>query len=95
LAALGALGVVTYAWLLVEGIAGGAKWLTALANTTNPLVRGAHVMLPDFAAQTWLLGTQWLAGLAVLAAVASRAARWKRDAKGHGTAAELDHSRRR
>ena len=42
-----AWGAVTFAWLVVEGVAGAVTWVIAFEETTNPLVRAARLLLPD------------------------------------------------
>jgi hypothetical protein len=43
----GALGVVTFAWLVVEGVAGSGTWVIDVAGTSNPLYRMWRPLLPD------------------------------------------------
>ena len=73
---LGALGLLTYAWLLVEGLSGRVTWAADLQTTANPLYRGMRYALPDYlhvTAGTWLLHWAWLAaGLAVGAVTYAR-----------------------
>ncbi len=73
---LGAVGLFTYAWLLVEGLSGRVTWAADLQTTINPLYRGWRYALPDYlhvTAGTWLLHGAWLAaGLAVAAVTYAR-----------------------
>ena len=73
---LGAVGLFTYGWLLVEGLSGRVTWAADLQTTANPLYRGARDALPDYlhvTAGTWLLHWAWLAaGLAVGAVTYAR-----------------------
>jgi hypothetical protein len=73
---LGALGLLTYAWLLVEGLSGRVTWAADLQTTADPLYRGMRYALPDYlhvTAGTWLLHGAWLAaGLAVGAVTYAR-----------------------
>jgi hypothetical protein len=64
------VGVVGYAWLLVEGTAGHHTWVAGFWRTTYPPYQLWRLALPDFkhlTAGTWLLGAGWLAVLAFLA----------------------------
>jgi hypothetical protein len=73
---LGAVGVFTYAWLLVEGLSGRVTWAGDLQTTANPLYRGMRYLLPDYlhvTGGTWVLHWAWLAaGLAVAAVTYAR-----------------------
>jgi hypothetical protein len=64
------VGVIGYAWLLVEGITGHHTWVAGFWRTTYPPYQLWRLALPDFkhlTAGTWLLGAGWLAVLAFLA----------------------------
>ena len=70
--ALGAAGLLTYVWLLVEGLAGRVTWAADLQTTINPLYRGWRYALPDYlnvTAGTWLLHAAWLSAALGTAAV--------------------------
>jgi hypothetical protein len=74
--ALGAIGLFTHVWLLVEGLSGRVTWAADLQTTLDPLYRGWRYALPDYlhvTAGTWLLHCAWLAAaLAVAAASYAR-----------------------
>jgi hypothetical protein len=73
--ALGAVGVLAYGWVVVEGLMGRIAWVVDLQQTTNPLYRSWREALPDYlhvSAATWALHWAWAAGLVVLAVVAAR-----------------------
>jgi hypothetical protein len=66
----GMVGVIGYAWLLVEGTAGHHAWVAGFWRTTYPPYQLWRLALPDFkhlGAGTWILGVGWLAVLASLA----------------------------
>jgi hypothetical protein len=70
--AVGAAGLVTYAWLLVEGLTGGVTWAADLQSTANPLYRGWRYALPDYlnvTEGTWLLHGAWIAAALAVAGV--------------------------
>jgi hypothetical protein len=70
--AVGALGVVTYGWLMVEGLARRLTLVVDPTTTTNPLVRALRPLLPDYqqsGAGTWIRHGVWIA-LVSLAALA-------------------------
>jgi hypothetical protein len=67
---IGAVGVVGYAWLLVEGAAGHHTWVAGFWRTSYPPYQLWRLALPDLqhvGAGTWILGAGWLAVLASLA----------------------------
>jgi hypothetical protein len=77
-AALGALGVLTTAWLAADVLAGHMTLVVDFARTTNPLYRAWRTALPDGLLQpsgTAVLRVAWLAGVAVLAAWGVRSVR--------------------
>jgi hypothetical protein len=69
-AALGAAGVVSFAWLVADGIGLRVSWVVGFEGTGNPLYRAWRHLLPDYrepGAWTWWLHGAWLAALAALA----------------------------
>jgi len=76
-AALGLLGVVAFAFLVVEGATSRLTWVIDFARTGDPLVRLARPLLPNLrvaGAGTTLRQLSWTALLAVLAVVGWRSA---------------------
>jgi hypothetical protein len=74
LAATGGVGVLAYAWLVVEGAAGHRTWAVDFAASTNPLYRTWRLLLPDYlavTAWTWALHGAWLLTLGAVAVAAS------------------------
>lgn len=75
-AALGALGVFSYGWLVVEGTSRRLTWAVDFFATTNPIYRAWSALLPDYlnvTTTTWLLHAAWIAIAAGLLAGGSRA----------------------
>ena len=78
--ALGAVGVIAQAWIVVEGLTGRITWVVSLQDTADPLYRAWAVVLPDYLhvdASTWALHWLWAAlglGAAVVAYRAERGA---------------------
>ena len=75
---LGAVGVATFAWLVVEGSAGGLTWVVDFFETTNPWYRVAAEVTPDYLAptgRTWVLHGVWLGVAAALVAIGFRSER--------------------
>ena len=73
--ALGAVGVLAYAWVAVEGALGHIAWVVDLQDTANPLYRAWSAALPDYldvTAATWVLHWTWAAALVALAVLAAR-----------------------
>lgn len=71
--ALGSLGVVSYAWLVVEGLQGRITWVVDFFETRNPIYRVMSSITPDYlniTGWTWALHAAWLVGLAVLGVLA-------------------------
>ena len=67
--ALGALGLATYAWLIVEGSLGQITWIVDFFETSNPIYRTWRMVLPEYmnmSAMTWALHGLWIAGAVVL-----------------------------
>ncbi len=73
--ALGAVGVLAYGWVAVEGALGRIAWVVDLQDTANPLYRAWSAALPDYldvTAATWVLHWTWAAALVALAVLAAR-----------------------
>lgn len=71
----GALGAATWLWLVVEARRERLTLIVDFETTSNPLYRAWRSVLPDYrhpGADDWLLQAVWLAGLALMAAVALR-----------------------
>ena len=69
--ALGAVGIVAQAFIVVEGLAGRIAWVVDLQTTADPLYRAVRWVMPDFLhedAATWPLHWAWAAA-AIAAAV--------------------------
>jgi hypothetical protein len=76
--AVGATGILAYAWLLAEIHAGRRTLIVDFWATTNPLYRAWRHALPDYwmrSPSTWPLHAAWTAAAAVLALAGWRAAR--------------------
>lgn len=76
-AVLGAIGATTWVWLVVEVLTLRLRLIIDFEETTNPLVRAWHVVLPDLRTPTpgdWLLVALWLAAFAFVAGAGWRAA---------------------
>jgi len=70
LALLGALGAVTLAWLVADGLARRITWVVDFYDTTNPLYRAWRVLLPDYVdvtGSTWILHGAWLVVVLIVA----------------------------
>jgi hypothetical protein len=70
LVALGALGVLAYAWLVVDGLAGRLTWAVDFFATSNPMFGAFGAVLPDHmnvTGATWLLQGMWVTILGALA----------------------------
>jgi hypothetical protein len=78
--ALGAVGVVTHVFFVVEAYWGGLTWVVDFYETETPWVRAFRVVLPDFwheDAATWPLAAAWavvLGGVALYAYTGTRRA---------------------
>ena len=71
LALLGALGIVTLAWLLADGLNRRIAWVVDFYDTTNPLYGLWRQLLPDYVdvtATTWVLHGAWLVVVAIVVA---------------------------
>jgi len=82
-AAGGGVGVVAYAWLVVDGLAGRVTWAVDFFATRDPAYRAWRLVLPDYLAvttATWVLHAAWLVVLAAWAAAAWRRRRRAREA---------------
>jgi hypothetical protein len=79
-AALGAIGVVTHAWFVVEAYWTELTWVVDFYETESPWVRAFRLVLPDFwqeDAATWPLAALWtlvLGGAAAYAYTGTRRA---------------------
>lgn len=76
--ALGALGVVTYGWLLADGLRGRLTWVVDFATVGDPLYAVRRAVMPDYldvSAATWAWQGAWLVLLAGLCWAALRTAR--------------------
>jgi hypothetical protein len=70
LVVLGAIGVATWAYFLVEGYWGGVTLVVDFFETSNPWYRAWRLALPDFrdeTALTWVLAGAWAAALGAYA----------------------------
>jgi hypothetical protein len=70
-AALGLLGVASYAWITAQGLAGSIRWIVDLQATSDPVHRALAAVMPDYLtidAATWPLHWAWAAA-ALLAAI--------------------------
>jgi hypothetical protein len=76
-AVAGGVGVVAYAWLLADGLAGRVTWAVDFFATGYPAYRAWRLILPDYltvTTATWVLHAAWLAAVAAWAAAAWRQA---------------------
>lgn len=74
-AGLGSLGILAYAWVVADGIAGRITWVVDFFDTTNPLYRAWRLVLPnylDVSSLTWVLHWGWTIGLVAIAILAWR-----------------------
>jgi hypothetical protein len=81
-AVAGGVGVVAYAWLLADGLAGRVTWAVDAFATRDPAYRAWRLVLPDYltvTTATWVLHAAWLVVVAVWAAVT-----WRRAAAAAG-----------
>ena len=73
--ALGALGIVSYTWLVVDGLRGRLTWVVDFATVGDPLYAARRAVMPDYldvSPWTWAWQTLWLAVLAALVTAAGR-----------------------
>jgi hypothetical protein len=76
-AVAGGFGVLAYAWLLADGLAGRVTWAVDAVATRDPAYRAWRLVLPDYltvTTTTWVLHAAWLAVVAAWAAAAWRRA---------------------
>lgn len=69
LAVTGALGLVAFGYLLVEGLANNLTWVVDFGTTSNPLYQTYSPLLPDYLASTtttWVLHGSWVAVVVLL-----------------------------
>ncbi len=74
IAAAGLVGVLTWAWLVVEVLRRRRALIIDFESTANPLYRFARALLPDYRAATpadWARQAAWLIALAALVAMAA------------------------
>jgi hypothetical protein len=77
-AAAGAVGALTWAWLVAEVVAGRRTLIVDFERTGNPLYRAWRAVLPDYrhpGADDWALQAVWFAVLAAAVVVAWRSDR--------------------
>jgi hypothetical protein len=76
-AVAGGIGVIGFAWLVADGIAGRVTWAVDFFQTGDPAYRAWRLVLPDYltvTTATWVLHAAWLVVLAAWAAAAWRRA---------------------
>lgn len=69
LAVIGTLGLVTFGFLLIEGLADHLTWVVDFGTTANPFYQTFSVLLPDYLASTtatWILHGLWVAVVLLL-----------------------------
>ncbi|MBY5161728.1 hypothetical protein [Salsipaludibacter albus] len=69
-AVLGALGLVTGGWLVVDGLSGALTWVVDFASVGDPLHGLRRAVLPDYlrvTGRTWALQAAWTCALGALA----------------------------
>ncbi|MGH8978520.1 MAG: hypothetical protein ACRDV7_10635, partial [Acidimicrobiia bacterium] len=67
-AVLGLFGAFVFLWLVLESSVGDMRLIVTFESTTNPLVRGWRVLLPDYRdaqARDWILHGAWLVAFTV------------------------------
>jgi len=75
---LGVAGVITYGWLIVDGLAVRITWVSGFEATGSPVYRLLRPLLPDYRAgwdSFWPLHLAWVAALLLLITHAWRAGR--------------------
>jgi hypothetical protein len=76
--AVAALGILSYGWLVVEGLRGDITWVVDFFETSNPVYRAWGALLPDYldpSPAMWILHGGWICvsvGLALWGWVSSR-----------------------
>lgn len=81
LAAAGALGLVAFGFLLVEGTVNHLTWVVDFGTTSNPLYQTYSPLLPDYLASTtatWVLHGSWVAVVLVLGWLGWRSGSFRR-----------------
>ena len=76
-AVLGTLGIVTYAWLVVDGLRERLTWVVDFTLVGDPLVAARRAVMPDYlqvSAATWGWQSAWLLVLGALVWTAWRGA---------------------
>lgn len=69
LAVVGSLGLISFGFLLIEGLANQLTWVVDFGTTANPIYRTFSVLLPDYLASTtatWVLHGSWVVIVVVL-----------------------------
>lgn len=72
---LGALGVVTYAWLVVDGLRGRLTWVVDFASVGDPVYALRRAVMPNYlqvSPATWAWQSLWLLGLGLAVWLALR-----------------------
>jgi hypothetical protein len=67
---LGGLGLLTYVWVVAEGLGGGLTWAVDFYETANPWYRAWSGLLPDYldpTGLTWVLHGAWIAAASAIA----------------------------
>jgi hypothetical protein len=84
------VGIASYVWLVVEGLRSRVTWIVDFYDTSNPFVRFAAEVTPDYldvTGRTWVLHGAWIAGAVALFVLGRGARVGGRSASGAGTAA--------
>lgn len=95
LAIIGALGLVSFGFLLVEGLANRLTWVVDFGTTSNPLYQTYSPLLPDYLASTtttWVLHGSWVVVVVFLAWTGWRSGGFRR---GEPRSPESDRERER
>ncbi len=95
LGVVGVLGLTSFGFLLVEGLANQLTWVVDFGTTANPIYRTFSVLLPDYLAPTtttWVLHGSWVAIVVVLGWLGWRSGGFRR---GESRSAESDRERER
>ena len=72
---LGIPGVLSFGFLVIEGLRGELTWVVDFASTVNPFYWALSKVLPDYmepTAATWVLHGLWVAAVAILILVGWR-----------------------
>jgi hypothetical protein len=89
-----ALGAVTWAWFVVDGLADRVTWVVHVASTTSPVHRALRPLLPELRSMTdgdWARYAAWAVVALVLAVLGWRSAGGDEDA-GPGEGADADRA---